>query len=328
MDHSFKDSPRERVRVANSLARAYARYYRNPHRTVSSALFGICILQAFGGIDQGDTLLKLADLIDPTCTITKRHNGAMTSGSFFEYDLSCGHTVGDVDGEPPTYCPVCGRRIVAETSHANELDEAAGILVAAKENEPDKDGNPSTAAESDEPQADASQVGEPLATSRGGDPNAAPATVNVTAEGAMAAAIAAMASVDAAEAEAKATEAPAAAEATAKAGEATADDADRSITNTGTAVDTTSAEPGETATHVDEPEDIAEADSPNLAVSGDSSGAQEFEVNGVSGAQSSSDAPSSSNTPTSSGAPSEDEKPEVAASDFAYNNPYSKPNEK
>lgn len=120
MSNAFKDSPRERVRVANGLTRAYRRYYHNPNRTVSSALFSICILQTCGDASQGDTLLNLADLIDPTCRIVRRRNASVTSGVFFEYDLSCGHTVNDIDGEPPTYCPVCGRRLVE--SDAPEAD--------------------------------------------------------------------------------------------------------------------------------------------------------------------------------------------------------------
>lgn len=114
MSIHVKNSPRERVRVSHGLARAYTRYYRDPKRTVSSALFGICILQTFEGFDQGDALLKLADLIDPTCEVRSRRNAPVDSDSVYEYDLSCGHTVNDIDGETPTYCPLCGRRIVGE----------------------------------------------------------------------------------------------------------------------------------------------------------------------------------------------------------------------
>lgn len=114
MSIHVKNSPRERVRVSHGLARAYTRYYRDPKRTVSSALFGICILQTFEGFDQGDALLKLADLIDPTCEVRSRRNAPVDSDSVYEYGLSCGHTVNDIDGETPTYCPLCGRRIVGE----------------------------------------------------------------------------------------------------------------------------------------------------------------------------------------------------------------------
>lgn len=66
--------------------------------------------------EQEVAFTRLADLIDPTCTVVSER---IHTGSFgceeagYEYTLSCGHTV-IVDGDfPPSYCDECGARVVS-----------------------------------------------------------------------------------------------------------------------------------------------------------------------------------------------------------------------
>lgn len=63
----------------------------------------------------GESIYRIADLIDPTCHVVSE---ALHTGSFgceeagTEFTLSCGHTV-IVDGDfPPSYCDECGARVV------------------------------------------------------------------------------------------------------------------------------------------------------------------------------------------------------------------------
>ena len=63
----------------------------------------------------GAAWTRLADLIDPTCTVVSYD---VFFGSFgceeagYKFKLSCGHTV-IVDGDfPPAYCDECGARVV------------------------------------------------------------------------------------------------------------------------------------------------------------------------------------------------------------------------
>jgi hypothetical protein len=66
---------------------------------------------------KSESLLHLADLIDPTCTVesVRIHTGSFgCEEAGYEYTLSCGHTV-IVDGDfPPSYCDECGARVVGD----------------------------------------------------------------------------------------------------------------------------------------------------------------------------------------------------------------------
>lgn len=62
-----------------------------------------------------DIFDRLADLIDPTCTVVSKriHTGGFgCEEAGYEFTLSCGHIV-IVDGDfPPSYCDECGARVV------------------------------------------------------------------------------------------------------------------------------------------------------------------------------------------------------------------------
>lgn len=62
-----------------------------------------------------DVSKRVADLIDPTCTVVSEsvHTGGFgCEEAGYEFTLSCGHTV-IVDGDfPPSYCDECGARVV------------------------------------------------------------------------------------------------------------------------------------------------------------------------------------------------------------------------
>lgn len=62
------------------------------------------------------TLEKLADLIDPTCTVESSifDDTCKCESPAWEYRLSCGHWLDWGDSEPPSYCPECGARVVNE----------------------------------------------------------------------------------------------------------------------------------------------------------------------------------------------------------------------
>lgn len=54
---------------------------------------------------------RLADLIDPTCTILSTD----CSCAYRMYELSCGHSVPrPLRSNPPAYCSVCGARVVKD----------------------------------------------------------------------------------------------------------------------------------------------------------------------------------------------------------------------
>ena len=67
--------------------------------------------------DFADRIRRLADLIDPTCTVVSERAHAVGFGceeAGTEFTLSCGHDV-IVDGElPPRYCDECGARVVSD----------------------------------------------------------------------------------------------------------------------------------------------------------------------------------------------------------------------
>lgn len=77
--------------------------------------FGDVIDESY--VFDNDVLARLADLIDPTCTVVSERAHTVGFGceeAGTEFTLSCGHTV-IVDGElPPRYCDECGARVVDE----------------------------------------------------------------------------------------------------------------------------------------------------------------------------------------------------------------------
>lgn len=63
-------------------------------------------------------LHRLADLIDPTCEVESSHCEECDQPmSWFEYELSCGHSVTWNWQTPPNYCPECGRRVDYDANH-------------------------------------------------------------------------------------------------------------------------------------------------------------------------------------------------------------------
>lgn len=60
----------------------------------------------------------LADLIDPTCEVESSHYEEYDYPvSWFEHELSCGHSVTWSWQTPPNYCPECGRRVDYDANH-------------------------------------------------------------------------------------------------------------------------------------------------------------------------------------------------------------------
>lgn len=63
-------------------------------------------------------LRYLADLIDPICEVeSSRYEEHDYPVSWFEYELSCGHSVTWSWQTPPKYCPECGRRVDCNADH-------------------------------------------------------------------------------------------------------------------------------------------------------------------------------------------------------------------
>lgn len=91
-----------------------------PEENILAVLVDICGINFnFGGNVTlwRSTMTRLADLIDPTCTVVSEsvHTGGFgCEEAGYEFTLSCGHTV-IVDGEfPPSYCDECGARVVSD----------------------------------------------------------------------------------------------------------------------------------------------------------------------------------------------------------------------
>lgn len=68
----------------------------------------------FGCVFACESVLRLADLIDPTCHLvgTTSEEGLYDGLTIFRHELSCGHTCETVWLEPPAYCDECGARVV------------------------------------------------------------------------------------------------------------------------------------------------------------------------------------------------------------------------
>lgn len=65
-----------------------------------------------------EELQYLADLIDSTCEVESSHCEECDQPmSWFEYELSCGHSVTWNWQTPPNYCPYCGRRVDYDANH-------------------------------------------------------------------------------------------------------------------------------------------------------------------------------------------------------------------
>lgn len=59
-------------------------------------------------------LLRLADLVDPTCEVESMElRDESDEATPYTLTLSCGHRMGaESYGDIPRYCPVCGARVV------------------------------------------------------------------------------------------------------------------------------------------------------------------------------------------------------------------------
>lgn len=65
---------------------------------------------------KSDSLLHLADLIDPTCELVGTESIESPCGPvtyIYSHELSCGHTVETYWEDPPYYCPECGARVAS-----------------------------------------------------------------------------------------------------------------------------------------------------------------------------------------------------------------------
>lgn len=72
----------------------------------------------YGNSDAMTPYGLLADLIDPTCEVeSSRYEEHDYPVSWFEYELSCGHSVTWSWQTPPKYCPECGRRVNCDADH-------------------------------------------------------------------------------------------------------------------------------------------------------------------------------------------------------------------
>lgn len=106
----IRPTPQERLDVARRL------------RVIGSEPQGSRMLRDVVNVVSGDRrsstvdfALALADLIDPTCTITGSFEDEREAGfsryGVHVYRLSCGHKFDWQLNEPPSYCPACGSRI-------------------------------------------------------------------------------------------------------------------------------------------------------------------------------------------------------------------------
>jgi hypothetical protein len=71
----------------------------------------------------GITAERLAELIDPVCFVRNVYVHE-AEGRTTEV-LSCGHNVGFDTGDPPSFCPCCGARII-DIRIVNEEDDRDG----------------------------------------------------------------------------------------------------------------------------------------------------------------------------------------------------------
>jgi hypothetical protein len=73
---------------------------------------------AFEESYKSESLLRLADLIDPTCEV----ESVDSTGGLLAYRLSCGHTAyrpAYIQGPPPV-CPNCGSRVTSGGETGND----------------------------------------------------------------------------------------------------------------------------------------------------------------------------------------------------------------
>jgi hypothetical protein len=73
---------------------------------------------AFEESYKSESLLRLADLIDPTCEVD--YCRYLYGCCAYEYHLSCGHSVDRPWRTPPAYCPECGARCIAGEGDGDE----------------------------------------------------------------------------------------------------------------------------------------------------------------------------------------------------------------
>lgn len=100
----------ERREVAEML-REDANCSENSPRFVVESYLGI----EYDGTDlleesyKSESLLHIADLIDPTCEVVGSEPLYIDDET--EFILSCGHVAEMTTNEPPAYCPECGARV-------------------------------------------------------------------------------------------------------------------------------------------------------------------------------------------------------------------------
>lgn len=99
----------ERREVAERLRKASAHRQSISCYAVDKALGLWYDDSYFGSVFASESVLRLADIIDPTCEVESSEYTGMED----EYDfyLSCGHVAEMTCNEPPAYCPECGARI-------------------------------------------------------------------------------------------------------------------------------------------------------------------------------------------------------------------------
>lgn len=105
----------ERREVAERL-REDASCSENSPREVVESYLGI----EYDGSDvmeesyTSESLLRIADMIDPTCEVDSiepvEDELGQTVG--YEFHLTCGHAPEQPFNEPPAYCPYCSARVI------------------------------------------------------------------------------------------------------------------------------------------------------------------------------------------------------------------------